>query len=79
MNAHQRRRRIVFWRGSFPVILGFVILVVALILADRVAPENTLEFDGVNLHQQVGHSQKLERQGSGQTVGAQRREVALLV
>ena len=62
MNAYQRRRRIVFWRGSFPVILGFAVLVVALILADRVAPETSEELDGVDLSQQEGHSTKIGSQ-----------------
>lgn len=62
MNAHQRCRRTVFWRGSFSVILGFALLSLALMLADRTAPATDLEFDGVNLSLQVGHSQELGRQ-----------------
>jgi hypothetical protein len=36
MTANQRRRRIVFWRGSFPVLAAFTILMLSLSLADRV-------------------------------------------
>lgn len=53
MNAYQRRRRIVFWLGSLPVLAGFTILVLALILADRVAPLSSREINGVYLSQQV--------------------------
>jgi len=40
MNASQRRRRYVFWRGSFPVLAGFTFLMLALCLADRIAPRD---------------------------------------
>ncbi|POA77447.1 hypothetical protein C1890_15315 [Pseudomonas sp. DP16D-R1] len=59
MNAYQRHRRIVFWCGSFPVLVGFTILMLALILADQVAPLNLQDFDGVELSQQVRHAPKL--------------------
>lgn len=38
MNANQRQRRYIFWRGSFPVLAGFTFLMLALCLADRIAP-----------------------------------------
>lgn len=62
MNAYQRRRRIIFWLGSFPVLVGFIILVLALVLADRVAPLSSQELDGVYLSQQVSPPQKLVNQ-----------------
>lgn len=62
MNAHQRRQRVIFWRGSFPVILGFVVLVIALVLADRIAPVSTQETDDVNLTPHVEHSTDLRSQ-----------------
>ncbi|WP_296256125.1 MULTISPECIES: hypothetical protein [unclassified Pseudomonas] len=37
MTANQRRRRIVFWRGSFPVLATFTFLMLAPSLADRVS------------------------------------------
>lgn len=37
MTANQRRRRIVFWRGSFPVLATFTFLMLALSLADRIS------------------------------------------
>lgn len=36
MTAHQRRRRIVFWRGSFPVLATFTLLMLSLSLAERI-------------------------------------------
>lgn len=62
MNAYQRRRRIVFWLGSLPVLAGFTILVLALILADRVAPLSSREINGVYLSQQVRHPTELVNQ-----------------
>lgn len=62
MNAYQRRRRIVFWLGSLPVLAGFTILVLALILADRVAPLSSREINGVYLSQQVRHPTELVSQ-----------------
>lgn len=62
MNAYQRRRRIVFWLGSLPVLAGFTILVLALILADRVAPLSSRELNGVYLSQQVRHPTELVNQ-----------------
>jgi hypothetical protein len=38
MTANQRRRRLVFWRGSFPVLFVFTIVFLATALADRIAP-----------------------------------------
>ena len=60
MNAYQRHRRIVFWSGSFPVLVGFTVLMFALILADQTAPLNPQNFDGIELSQQVRSSQKLK-------------------
>jgi len=62
MNAYQRRRRIVFWLGSLPVLAGFTILVLALILADRVAPLSSRELNEVYLSQQVRHATELVNQ-----------------
>lgn len=62
MNAYQRRRRIIFWLGSFPVLVGFTILVLALVLADRVAPLSSQELNGVYLSQQVRHPTELVNQ-----------------
>ena len=61
MNTRQRRQRMIFWRGSFPVILGFIVLVMALVLADRIAP-GPQEVEDVNLSPQVEHSPKLRSQ-----------------
>lgn len=36
MTATQRRRRYIFWRGSFPVLAAFTVLMVSLSLADRI-------------------------------------------
>ncbi len=36
MNANQRRRRLIFWRGSFPVLAAFTLLMLALSLADSI-------------------------------------------
>lgn len=63
MNAYQRRRRIVFWLGSFPVLLGFTILVLTLILAGRVVPLSPQEIENVSLsHQQVNYSPEMANQ-----------------
>lgn len=62
MNAYQRRRRIVFWCGSFPVLLGFTVLMFALILADQVAPLTPQALDGIDMSQQARYSQKLVNQ-----------------
>lgn len=63
MNAYQRRRqRIVFWCGSFPVLVGFTVLMFALILSDQVAPLTPQELDGVDLSQQARYSPKLVNQ-----------------
>jgi hypothetical protein len=62
MNAYQRRRRILFWLGSFPVLAGFTILVLALTLAGRVAPLSPLELDGASLSQQAKYSPKMADQ-----------------
>lgn len=62
MNAYQRRRRIVLWCGSFPVFVGFTILILALIMASQVAPLNPQELGSVDLSQQVRYSPKLVTQ-----------------
>jgi hypothetical protein len=36
MTAAQRRRRIVFWRGSFPALAVFTVLMLSLSLADLI-------------------------------------------
>jgi hypothetical protein len=36
VTATQRRRRLIFWRGSFPVLAAFTVLMVSLSLADRI-------------------------------------------
>ena len=36
MTANQRRRRLVFWRGSFPVLTAFTFLMLSLSLAERI-------------------------------------------
>lgn len=38
MTATQRRRCIVAWRGSFPALAAFTIMMLSLSLADRVTP-----------------------------------------
>jgi hypothetical protein len=62
MNTRQRRLRIIFWRGSFPVLFGFVVLVIALVLADRIAPVSPQEFDDENLSPQEELSRELRSQ-----------------
>ncbi|WP_152644273.1 MULTISPECIES: hypothetical protein [unclassified Pseudomonas] len=53
MNTYQRHRRTVFWCGSFPVLVGFTILMLALIVADQAASLNPQNFDGIELSQQT--------------------------
>ncbi len=36
MTPNQRRRRLVFWRCSFPVLAAFTLLMLALSLADSI-------------------------------------------
>ena len=36
MSATRRRRRMVFWRGSFPVLAALTFLMIALSLAERI-------------------------------------------
>ncbi|RMR16387.1 putative membrane protein [Pseudomonas syringae pv. avii] len=36
MTTGQRRRRMIFWRGSFPVLAAFTFLMLAISLADRI-------------------------------------------
>jgi hypothetical protein len=36
MTSAQRRRRLIFWRGSFPVLTAFTVLMLSLSLADRI-------------------------------------------
>jgi hypothetical protein len=62
MNAYQRRRRIVLWCSSFPVLLVFTILILVLIMANQVAPLNPQELGNANLGQQVRYSPKLVTQ-----------------
>ena len=70
MNEHQRCRRTALWRSSFSVILGFAVLSLALMLADQSAPVTAQELDGVNLSQQMGHSQKLGSQATAPILAA---------
>ena len=44
------------------MIFGFIVLVIALMLADRVAPVTPKDIDDVKLSQQVEHSLDLGRQ-----------------
>jgi hypothetical protein len=38
MTSTQRRRRLIFWRGSFPVLATYTLLIFALALAEQIAP-----------------------------------------
>ncbi|AVX91426.1 hypothetical protein PkP19E3_25345 [Pseudomonas koreensis] len=51
MDAYQRRRRIQFWLGSFPVLVGFTVLILALILASQEATLIPQELDAVSFSQ----------------------------
>lgn len=62
MDAYQRRRRIQFWLGSFPVLIGFTILVLALILSGRGATLSPQELDGVSLSPQTKSAPQMTNQ-----------------
>ena len=62
MNAYQRRRRIQFWLGSFPVLIGFTILVLALILAGQGATVTSQELDVVSFSQQTKSASEITNQ-----------------
>lgn len=62
MDAYQRRRRIQFWLGSFPVLVGFTILVLALILTGRGAALSPQELNGVSLTQQTKSGPRMSNQ-----------------
>lgn len=53
MDAYQRRRRFQFWLGSFPILVGFTVLILAMILAGKGAKVTPREPDGVSLSQQT--------------------------
>ncbi|CAI8909169.1 hypothetical protein ALP99_00743 [Pseudomonas syringae pv. tomato] len=36
MTTGQRRRRMIFWRGSFPVLAAFTFLMLSMSLADHI-------------------------------------------
>lgn len=62
MDAYQRRRRFQFWLGSFPVLVGFTFLVLALILAGQGSTVPPQELDGVSLSQQTKSASQLTNQ-----------------
>jgi hypothetical protein len=62
MDAYQRRRRFQFWLGSFPVLVGFTFLVLALILAGQGGTVPPQELDGVSLSQQTKSASHLTNQ-----------------
>lgn len=62
MDAYQRRRRIQFWLGSFPVLVGFTVLILALILASQEATLIPQELDGVSLSQQTKSASQITNQ-----------------
>jgi hypothetical protein len=62
MDAYQRRRRIQFWLGSFPMLVGFTILVLALILAGQGATLSPHELDGVSLSPQTKSAPQMTNQ-----------------
>lgn len=62
MDAYQRRRRIQFWLGSFPVLVGFTILVLALILAGQGATVTSQELDVVSFSQQTKSASEITNQ-----------------
>ena len=62
MDAYQRRRRIQFWLGSFPVLIGFTILVLALILAGQGATVTSQELDVVSFSQQTKSASEITNQ-----------------
>jgi|TARA_R110000822_G_scaffold110865_1_gene241270 hypothetical protein len=62
MDAYQRRRRIQFWLGSFPVLVGFTVLILGLILAGQGATVTPQELDGVSLSQQTKSASQITNQ-----------------
>lgn len=70
MNAHQHRQRLAFWRGSFSVILGVVVLVLALMLADRTGQVAPKELNSENLTRPPAHSQAPDHKPAAQTIAA---------
>ena len=62
MDAYQRRRRIQFWLGSFPVLVGFTVLILALILASQEATLIPQELDGVSFSQQTKSASQITNQ-----------------
>ncbi|WJM90849.1 MULTISPECIES: hypothetical protein [Pseudomonas] len=62
MDAYQRRRRIQFWLGSFPVLVGFTVLILALILASQEATLIPQELDAVSFSQQTKSASQITNQ-----------------
>lgn len=62
MDAYQRRRRFQFWLGSFPVLVGFTVLILALILAGQGATVASQELDDVSLSQQTKSASQITNQ-----------------
>ena len=62
MDAYQRRRRIQFWLGSFPVLVGFTVLILALILASQEATLIPQELDAVSFSQQTKSASEITNQ-----------------
>lgn len=62
MDAYQRRRRFQFWLGSFPVLVGFTVLILALILAGQGGTVTPQELDGVSLSQQTKSASQITNQ-----------------
>lgn len=55
-------RRFQFWLGSFPVLVGFTFLVLALISAGQGGTVRPQELDGVSLSQQTKSASQLTNQ-----------------
>ena len=62
MDAYQRRRRIQFWLGSFSVLVGFTVLILALILASQEATLIPQELDAVSFSQQTKSASQITNQ-----------------
>lgn len=62
MDAYQRRRRIQFWLGSFPVLVGFTVLILALIPASQEATLIPQELDAVSFSQQTKSASQITNQ-----------------